>query len=136
MKQPIQALLKLSTGLSLLWGGLTQAANNWTPAELPTHLWFDGADASTITHSSNAVSQWRDKSGNNRHANQDTAANQPQFVSNALNGKSLLRFDGSDDRMEFTGGFVPGDFVVLFKRVNNAQSVVRNNNRNFPWMDR
>ena len=26
--------------------------------------------------------------------------------------------------MEFTGGFVPGDFVVLFKRVNNAQSVI------------
>ena len=69
MKQPIQALLKLSTGLSLFLGGLTQAANNWTPAELPTHLWFDGADASTITHSSNAVTQWRDKSGNNRHAN-------------------------------------------------------------------
>ena len=123
MKQPIQALLKLSTGLSLFWGGLTQAANNWTPAELPTHLWFDGADASTITHSSNAVTQWRDKSGNNRHANA-SGGNSPQFVSNALNGKSLLRFDGSDDRMEFTGGFVPGDFVVLFKRTNNAQSVV------------
>ena len=123
MKQPIQALLKLSTGLSLFWGGLTQAANNWTPAELPTHLWFDGADASTITHTSNAVSQWRDKSGNDRHANA-SGGNRPQFVSNALNGKSLLRFDGSDDRMEFTGGFVPGDFVVLFKRVNNAQSVI------------
>ena len=28
------------------------------------------------------------------------------------------------DRMEFSGGFVPGDFVVLFKRANNAQSVI------------
>ena len=115
MKQPILALLKISTALSLLMGGLSQAANNWTPAEIPTQLWFDGADASTITHSSNSISQWRDKSGNNRHANQGTAGSQPQLVSNALNGKSLLRFDGGD-RLEFTGGFVPGDFVVLFNQ--------------------
>ena len=27
------------------------------------HLWLDGNDSSTITHSSNYVSQWRDKSG-------------------------------------------------------------------------
>lgn len=99
------------------------AVNKWTPAELPTHLWFDGADDSTITHSSNAVSQWRDKSGNNRHANA-SGTNSPQFVSNALNGNSLLRFDGTDDRLEFTGGFVPGDFVVIFKRTSNAQTVV------------
>mgnify|MGYP005687909939 FL=1 len=105
-------------------GGLTHGANPWTPAELQTHLWFDGADASTITHTSNAVSQWRDKSGNERHANQGTAANKPTFVASALNSKSLLRFDGTDDRLEFTGGFVPGDFVVLFKRANNAQSVI------------
>ncbi|MEC8419585.1 MAG: LamG-like jellyroll fold domain-containing protein, partial [Verrucomicrobiota bacterium] len=124
MKQPTLALLKISTALSLLIGGLSQAANNWTPAEIPTHLWFDGADASTITHSSNSISQWRDKSGNNRHANQGTAGSQPQLVSNALNGKSLLRFDGGD-RLEFTGGFVPGDFVVLFKRTANNQPVVQ-----------
>ena len=123
MKQPIQALLKISTGLSLLLGGFTQAANNWTPAELTTHLWFDGADASTISHASNVVSQWRDKSGNERHANA-SGGNQPQYVASGLNGKSLLRFDGTDDRLEFPGGFVPGDFVVLFKRANNAQSVI------------
>ena len=92
--------------------------------ELTTQLWFDGADASTITHSSNAVSQWRDKSGNERHANQATATNQPTFVSSALNGKSLLRFDGTDDRLEFSGGFVPGDFVALFKRSANNQAVI------------
>ena len=103
MKQPSQALLKLSTVFVLLWGGFTHGANNWTPAELSTHLWFDGADASTITHSSNAVTQWRDKSTNERHANA-SGANSPQFVSNALNGKSLLRFDGTDDRLEFPGG--------------------------------
>ena len=27
-------------------------------------------------------------------------------------------------RLEFTGGFVPGDFVVLFKRTANNQAVV------------
>ena len=33
-----------------------------------------------ITQTSNAVTQWRDKSGNNNHANQATAANQPTLL--------------------------------------------------------
>ena len=36
-------------------------------------LWLDAADTSSITHSSNVVSQWNDKSGNNYHASQSTA---------------------------------------------------------------
>ena len=36
-------------------------------------LWLDAADASTITPYSNAVSQWRDKSGNSYQAIQSTA---------------------------------------------------------------
>ena len=58
--------------------------------------WFDAADASTITTAGGAVSQWRDKSGNARHLNQGTAANQPRHLSNALNGRSVVRFDGDD----------------------------------------
>jgi len=40
-------------------------------------LWLDAADTSTFTFNSGNVSEWRDKSGGNRHATQSTAANQP-----------------------------------------------------------
>jgi len=70
--------------------------NNWTPADIDTALWLDAADASTITESGGAVSQWDDKSGNNRHVTQAPPANQPTFTANAVNGKSAVDFGGND----------------------------------------
>lgn len=60
-------------------------------------LWLDAADASTITLNGSTVSQWRDKSGNRRHFLQATAANQPTYTPNGLNGKPVVTFDGVDD---------------------------------------
>ncbi len=51
----------------------------WTPAEIPTIAWYDAADASSITLVDDKVSKWNDKSGNNRHASQGTAANRPAY---------------------------------------------------------
>lgn len=68
----------------------------WTPAQLTTALWLDAADANTITLNGSTVSQWSDKSGNNRPATQSTAANQPTYNSTGLNGKPNLSFDGTD----------------------------------------
>lgn len=59
------------------------ASNNKSyPTDLPVKggllLWLDAADDSTFSYSSgNIVSQWRDKSGNNFHANQSVVGNQP-----------------------------------------------------------
>jgi hypothetical protein len=69
----------------------------WNPSMLSTALWLDAADASTITESGGAVSQWDDKSGNNRDVSQATTSAQPLLISNALNQLPLLRFDGSND---------------------------------------
>ncbi|MFM6248178.1 MAG: hypothetical protein ACKPEQ_03330, partial [Dolichospermum sp.] len=63
----------------------------WTPAQISTALWLDAADASTIILNGSTVSQWRDKSGNGRHVSQATAANQPLFVTNQLNGLPVIR---------------------------------------------
>jgi hypothetical protein len=61
----------------ILGGGL------WTPANISTAIWLDAADAGTITLNGTTVSQWADKSGNNRHATQANAADQPTYgVSN------------------------------------------------------
>lgn len=53
-------------------------------------LWFDADDATTITLNGLTVSEWRDKSGNNRHATQSTATRQPTYTTNSLNGKPTL----------------------------------------------
>lgn len=46
----------------------------------------------TLATNGQAVQQWNDQSGNNKHATQLTAANRPKLVTNALNGKPLIRF--------------------------------------------
>ena len=54
-----------------------------------------------LTLAGTTVSQWADLSGNNRHAAQGAAASQPTVVTNALNGKPVLRFDGVNDFLNF-----------------------------------
>ena len=70
----------------------------WTPRQLTSAVWFDAADTTTITLNGSNVSQWNDKSGNNRHATQGTAANQPLFVTSVpgANGLPAIQTDGND----------------------------------------
>jgi len=68
----------------------------WTPANLPVgslSLWCDASDLSTITVVSGSVSQWRDKSGNNRHA--ATAVRRPTLSLNVHNALSAITFTAS-----------------------------------------
>jgi hypothetical protein len=67
----------------------------WTPANLGEDiaLWLDATDSSTITLNGSNVSQWSDKSNNNRHAIQGTATLQPTYDS--VNNKVV--FDKVDD---------------------------------------
>ena len=58
-------------------------------------VWLDGSDSTTITLNGSLVSEWRDKSGNARHAAQATAAAQPTYTSNDLNALATLRTTGS-----------------------------------------
>lgn len=71
--------------------------NPFSPLELSPALWLDASDGSTFTYSSGTlVSQWNDKSGNNRHATQSSSTSQPDR-SGTLNGLSTVVFDGSND---------------------------------------
>ena len=81
------------------WNFATAAANTWTPWQLPDlALWLDASDAGTIALSGSTVSQWIDKSGNNRHVTQATATKRPRYVNNLPNGPALS-FDGADDSL-------------------------------------
>lgn len=72
----------------------------WTPADITTALWLDADDAATITTVSGAVSQWNDKSGNNRNASQSVSNSRPVYNATGFNGKPCISFDGTDDQLD------------------------------------
>jgi len=92
------------------------STQNSSGGDLPTSvsgcmLWLDGADP--IANGSNvtgALQTWKDKSGNNNHAEQLDSAKQPSVVSGGLNGKSIVSFDGTDDNL-------------LFSKISNIKTV-------------
>src|SRR3954453_5691076 len=54
------------------------------------------------TQTAGPVSAWQDQSGNGANASQPTSSRQPTFISNAVNGKPTIRFDGLNGAMNFT----------------------------------
>lgn len=65
----------------------------WTPAKISTIVWYDGADLSTISTIDGGVIEWRDKSGNKRHANQFDRLRRPKLKKIGLNGLPCLSFN-------------------------------------------
>jgi len=69
----------------------------WNPSMLSTALWLDAADASTITESGGAVSQWNDKSGNGHNA---TANGNPTYSATGMStNKPAVQLDGTGDSL-------------------------------------
>jgi hypothetical protein len=63
----------------------------WTPAQVLPSLWLDGADLSTLSMSGSSVTQWRDKSGNARHAT--TTVRNPGIT--RVNNLNVINFTAS-----------------------------------------
>ena len=57
-------------------------------------LWLR-ADAGVVKDGDDKVSQWQDQSGNDYHAEQGSQSLKPLLVDVGVNGKPVLRFDGS-----------------------------------------
>src|SRR5262245_55091561 len=64
------------------------------------------------------VTDWADASGNLNDAAQHEADLSPLLVVNAVNGQSVLRFDGTDDYLEIANAPIlqagSGDWTVFF----------------------
>lgn len=77
------------------------SANLWTPADLatPPNIWCNDSSAVTDDGSGNA-SVWADLSGNGLDMLQSGSESaRPLIVANGLNGRRILRFDGTNDLM-------------------------------------
>lgn len=77
----------------------------WLDAGDPTSMWqnWDGVTETTaVTANADPVGSWRDKSGNGRHVRTSVANNRPTYRTSVVNGRSVLRFDGSNDELRGT----------------------------------
>jgi len=73
------------------------------------------------------VSNWADKSGNARDVAQGTAANQPTFVSSAVNGLPAVQFDGVNDFL-VSGAFTTAQPLHAFHVAKQLATVTNGPN--------
>ncbi len=91
------------------------SAELWKPEDLPLAAWYDAADESTITKDgSDRVSQWRDRSGNQRHVSQSSDGAKPRSGTRTLNGLNALAFSGSADQFLRTSTYISGQPLTAF----------------------
>ena len=93
-------------------------AQNGPPVVSGLVLHLD-ADAIDGLSDNDPVAQWDDLSGEDNHATQGTSGYRPIYKTNILNGKPVVRFDGSDDRLNFpnlgiSSGNNPLTIIVIF----------------------
>ena len=87
-----------------------QAGSSWTPAEIITEAWYDASESTTVwtdsagttpaTNNSN-LRRWDDKSGNDYDLTY--ISNDPQYITEGINGRGVVWFSGNLDRLGKTG---------------------------------
>lgn len=88
-------------------------------------LWLDAADASTMTlDTQNRLKRWNDKSGKSNNATADDGASPPQRMANALNGHSVVRFNGVSGFLGKTIRAAKGPVTVLIVSRRSEQAEV------------
>lgn len=74
------------------------AAGGFSPADIAGLTWWPKADAISLSDN-DPVGAWPDSSISVNDATQGTAAKKPIFKTGILNGKPVVRFDGTDDTL-------------------------------------
>lgn len=70
----------------------------------------------TLATNGQSIAQWNDNSGNNKNFGENSVGQQPTFVTNAINGFPVARFDGNNDRLSnltITSGNTANIFAVV-----------------------
>ena len=105
---------RLSLGLGVQ---TIRKVGGFSPANLSgLSLWLK-ADAG-VTLSGSDVTAWADQSGNGNNAS-STPGTRPTLVSNTLNAKPVLRFDGAGQKMALTSSIGGTAYTILIVCKNN-----------------
>ncbi|GEM_PF-3396583 len=78
----------------------TQLGVSFNPKNLDSLSLLLAADAITGLSDNDSVTTWNDTSGAAENVSQSTAGLKPLYKTNILNGKPVVRFDGSDDYLQ------------------------------------
>jgi hypothetical protein len=98
--------------------------NSWDVGTSPSSisglsLWLK-ADSIVGLNDGDTVSSWTDQSSYVNNAIQLTANLMPLYKTNILNGKPVVRFDGSNDEMAISQGITHGTTFVVGKRSSTS----------------
>ena len=104
-------LIGNESGLVGYWkldkGSGTTVADSTTNANAGTitgAIWDNSEPFTEPIDDGTAVRIWSDQSGNGYDATQSTTAARPTYITSGLNGLPVVRFDGTDDHLGFSGG--------------------------------
>ena len=86
----------------------------WTIGNSAPDFWVDAADRDARTLISAGVSELQDKSGNDFHAGQGTAAKRPAIAEEYANGLDVLDFNGSSHVLETAPNILRFAELTLF----------------------
>lgn len=93
----------------------------WSPDdEASLQIWLDPTDASSITASTNDLTQLADKSGNGYHFTPGSTT--PQTGTRLVNSRNVIDFDGVDDYIENTGYSFPVSWQIILAFVPDSVS--------------
>ena len=95
----------------------------FSPEEYSTSLWLDSSDLTSISHSSDSIHEWRDKSGNDFHAIQSTLTKKPTLILSGLDEKPVVNFDGTDDSISSTSLNISQSYsIFIVAKTNNNET--------------
>jgi F5/8 type C domain len=104
---------------------ISQGPTTFSPTTLSGLMgWYDASDSSSITLSGSSVTQFNDKSGNNRHLQASNGYTKPTVVSNYLNGKSVLSLNNSQltTAFNYSGAELDAYIVILPTATGDANT--------------
>ncbi len=88
-----QRLLLLTTVCLLFAAGKAQTGPAGIQTSATCVFWVKADAGTSSTVNASPISSWNDQSGNNINVSQITAAQQPSFASNVMNGYPAVQFD-------------------------------------------
>jgi probable HAF family extracellular repeat protein len=116
------------------WTGYSNEAAATTPGtgtNMPLadlRLWLKADTGVSHIGTNTSISFWEDQSGKAKHATQMFSANRPQWVAGQMNGRPVIRFDGTNKYLSLPNlmnGATQAEAFVVLKAQSDVPTVNR-----------